>query len=89
MSDLYDFNHRPENWDISEGITIRQSRSNIHLWGGPMHRRAAQAIYTIAFMCLLRVDEVLKIRMEHIEFEPGKMILTLPFRKTHQFGGKF
>lgn len=56
-------------------------------------RRAAQAIYTIAFLCLLRIDEVLKIQIEHIEFidrgtKDYRMVLTLPFRKTHQFGGK-
>ena len=37
---------------------------------------------------MLRSDEVLKIRMEHLEILPTKIILTLPFRKTHQFGGK-
>jgi len=53
-----------------------------------MTRRALHAIYTIAFICMLRSDEVLKIRMEHLEILPTKIILTLPFRKTHQFGGK-
>jgi hypothetical protein len=38
---------------------------------------------------LLRVDEVLKIEMHHIEFiSDTKIKLTLPFRKTHQFGCK-
>jgi len=56
-----------------------------------MARRALQAIYTIAFLCLLRSDEVLKIRREHITYEPGpvpRLVLTLPFRKTHQDGGR-
>jgi hypothetical protein len=57
-------------------------------------RRALQAIYTIAFICLLRSDEVLKIQRDHIEFVEGDdnseyMVLTLPFRKTHQDGRKF
>ena len=56
--------------------------------------RALQAIYTIAFICLLRSDEVLKIRREHIEFVKEDnnnqyMVLTLPFRKTHQDGRTF
>jgi len=51
--------------------------------------RALHAIYTIAFICMLRSDEVLKTQMEHLEILPMKVILTLPFRKTHQFGGKF
>jgi hypothetical protein len=54
-------------------------------------RRALQALYTIAFVCLLRSDEVLKIRRDHIELvkeddEIQYMVLTLPFRKTHQDG---
>lgn len=58
-------------------------------WGGGMTRRALQAIYTIAFLCLLRSDEVLKIRREHVVLEEDDSItLTLPFRKTHQDGGK-
>ena len=43
----------------------------------------------VMFVCLLHVDEVLKIKMEHIVFEDRKIILTLPFWKTRQFGGKF
>jgi len=35
---------------------------------------------------MLRSDEVLKVRMEHFEILSTKIILTLPFRKTHQFG---
>jgi len=71
-----------------------QSESSIHIWGGPLIRRVLQAIYTIAFICLLRSDEVLKIRRDHIEFvkeddEIQYMVLTLPFRKTHQDGRKF
>jgi hypothetical protein len=72
-----------------------QSRSeSIHNWGGPLTRRALQAIYTIAFICLLRSDEVLKIRRDHVEFvkeddNSEYMVLTLPFRKTHQDGRTF
>ena len=92
---LYHFNHLLENWDLNITRTtgschISQSES-IHIWGGPLTRRALQAIYTIAFICLLRSDEVLKIRREHIEFvkednDIQYMVLTLPFRKTHQDG---
>lgn len=55
-----------------------------------MARREIQAIYTIAFLCLLRSDEVLKIRREHIVYDMvnDTITLTLPFRKTHQDGGK-
>ncbi|KAF8128265.1 DNA breaking-rejoining enzyme [Boletus edulis] len=50
------------------------------------------SVYTLAFICLLRVDEVLNIQAHHIQHDclPGeqpRMVLTLPFRKTHQYGG--
>jgi integrase len=90
MEKLYDFNHLPEYWDICEDQpNVAKRNRDIHNWGGPLARRAALAIYTVMFLCLLRVNEVLKIKMEHIVFEDRKVILTLPFRKTHQFGGKF
>lgn len=89
MEKLYDYNHLPEYWKICDDQPFTGTdKHNIHNWGGPLARRAALAIYTVMFVCLLRVDEALKIRMEHIAFEDRKVILTLPFRKTHQFGGK-
>jgi len=60
-------------------------------WGGRSLRIMIQAIYIISFLCLLRFDEVLKIQAHHIEVldeETGEISLRLPFRKTHQFGGK-
>ncbi|KAF9521447.1 hypothetical protein CPB83DRAFT_778726, partial [Crepidotus variabilis] len=89
LDSLYDFNHRPGNWDPKEYQPgSRKSKQDLGQWGGPLTRRAAQAIYTLAFLCLLRVDEVLRIRAEHIETVEGRITLTLPFRKTHQFGGE-
>jgi hypothetical protein len=49
-----------------------------------------QCIYSIAFLCLLRFDEVLRIQLKDIEVVDklkGQIKLTLPFRKTHQYGG--
>jgi len=49
-----------------------------------------QCIYTIAFLCLLRFDEVLRIQLKDIEVVDklkGHIKLVLPFRKTHQYGG--
>ena len=69
---------------------LPRKTKDLHEWGG-MARWALQAIYTIAFLCLLRSDEVLKIRREHIIYEPGPvphLVLTLPCRKTHQDGGR-
>ena len=59
-------------------------------WGGERLRLMLQCIYTIAFLCLLRFDEVLKIQAHHLEVVDegrGEIKLTLPFRKTHKHGG--
>lgn len=45
----------------------------------------------IAFLCLLRIEEVLRIELRHFyihDAKEGKLELTLDFRKTHQAGGK-
>ena len=81
------------NSGISDSAAHFQSKS-LHNWGGPLTRHALQAIYTLAFICLLRSDEVLKIQRDHIEFvkddnDSEYMVLTLPFRKTHQDGRMF
>ncbi|KAF8992310.1 hypothetical protein BDZ89DRAFT_973503 [Hymenopellis radicata] len=60
-------------------------------WCGSSLRICLQAIYTLAFVCLLRVDEVLKIQAQDVswEYDEAKvpsLVLTLNFRKTHQFG---
>lgn len=61
-------------------------------WAGPRLRIMLQCIYAIAFLCLLRFDEVLRIELKDIEVMDklkGRIKLTLPFRKTHQCGGNF
>ena len=61
-------------------------------WGGAKLRIMLQCIYTIAFLCLLRFDEVLRIELKNIDVVDkfkGHIKLTLPFRKTHQYGGTY
>ncbi|KAL1726304.1 hypothetical protein EV714DRAFT_276702 [Schizophyllum commune] len=49
--------------------------------------RLLQAVYTIAFICLLRIDEVLRIQMQDLTWHlDGSIELRLPFRKTKQNG---
>ncbi|KAH9011180.1 hypothetical protein EDB83DRAFT_2177140, partial [Lactarius deliciosus] len=56
-------------------------------WGGPRARRLLQLAFTLAFSCLLRVDEVLKIQShDFVLLDAHTLVLTLPFRKTSQFG---
>ena len=87
---MYDFNHKQEHWTIRNAGYYRLNKKNdVHAWGGGRTRRLLGAAYTLAFLCLLHFDEVLKIEMHHIEFISSEKIkLTLPFRKTHQFGGR-
>lgn len=62
-------------------------------WCGSNLRIGLHAIYTLAFVCLLRVDEVLHIQLRDLKWEQKDgaawLHLELRFRKTHQFGGGF
>ena len=108
LKKLYDFNSQQEdagvpNANILDNPQARAAKDpgshklktkSIHDWGGPTTRRALHAIYTLAFICLLRSDEVLKIRRQDLELvqdddETVYMIVTLPFHKTHQDGRTF
>ena len=90
---LTDFNSLPENWTIlpyAPSPRVRPDRDPLHKWGGGRARRLLHAIYLIAFWCLLRFDEALKIQLHDLEvISPTCIKLTLPFRKTHQYGGEF
>jgi hypothetical protein len=48
------------------------------------------AIYCISFLCLLRSDEALHIQVHELvpEWDKKRLRLTLPFRKTDQYGGE-
>lgn len=90
LKKLYDSNHQSHVWSIKDyAAGSRAQPADLHDWGGGRARRLLQAAYTIAFLCLLRFDEVLKIQVHDIEIIGETCIkLTLPFRKTDQFGGK-
>lgn len=90
MKKLYDENNKPQNSKIKEyEPSSRLQAADIDDWGGGMTRRALQALYTIAFLCLLRSDEVLKIQRENVVLEDDDSItLFLEFRKTHRDGGE-
>ena len=74
--------------DYQPGKHTEKSTAN---WRGGRAHRLLLAAYTIAFLCLLRVDEVLKIQVHDIQFsgedESDHISISLPFRKTHQCGG--
>ena len=57
-------------------------------WGSPRRRLLVHAVVTMAFVCLLRLDEVINLRFEDIQIHTDNHIeLTLSSRKTHQYGG--
>ncbi|KAK6991680.1 hypothetical protein R3P38DRAFT_3331684 [Favolaschia claudopus] len=63
---------------VRAGETATSARAITQLW----------PTYVLSFLCLLRFDEVLKIQLHDIEWVSDTCIkLTLPFRKTSQFGG--
>ena len=92
---MYDFNRRPENWDIKDYTSGTRDKDNIAVkqWGFGRARRLVTLAYNLAFTCLLRFDEVLKIQCHDIRYFPSRdevrerLEITLPFRKTSQYGG--
>lgn len=72
------------NTEIGEDTEISTS------WGGRRARLLVHAVITLAFVCLLRIDEVLNLRAENIEIlSPTSISITLNSRKTQQLGGKY
>ncbi len=57
---------------------------------GPRARRMLQVAYIVAFLCLLRFDEVLAIKFDDLRLLDGgnAIRLTLSHRKTSQYGGE-
>jgi hypothetical protein len=89
---MHQFNQKPENWDIKDYAPGTRSKNDTKEkpWGLGRSRRLLTLAYNLAFTCLLRFDEVLKIQVHDITIIPGAkpcMEVRLPFRKTSQFGG--
>ncbi|KAH9009297.1 hypothetical protein EDB85DRAFT_1881694 [Lactarius pseudohatsudake] len=83
---LYHFNSRVEVRDLRHP-PVKKSKADCNQWAGQNARRLLQLAFTLAFSCLLHVDEVLKIQShDFIDLGEDKLQLTLPFRKTSQFG---
>jgi hypothetical protein len=88
LKQIYDFNQKPENW-IPKDYTPGTKKKAKDQWGGGRTRRLLGLAYTIAFSCLLRVDEVLKIKSPDFRLEgENKLKLKLAFRKTNPVGGE-
>ena len=84
---LYEYNIQPALY------TMQDYDRNHPLPGagycGPHGRRLLNLAYSIAFVCLLRIDEVLQIEHRHVTLLPsGKLEINLDYRKTSQHGGR-
>ncbi|KAJ7814703.1 DNA breaking-rejoining enzyme [Mycena olivaceomarginata] len=85
LQKLYDYNH-------DHGRSTPQpygSTTPAGKWDGAHARLLCWVAYLIAFHCLLRVDEVLNIQAHDVRVDsenPNIIIITLPFRKTAQYG---
>jgi integrase len=90
LQKLHNFNL---SFEEEEGPDSRKCKAERpENWAGHSIRVMLLLIYIIAFLCLLRFDEVLNIKWSWIQLETYKgrkrIKLSLPFRKTHQYGGK-
>ncbi|KAH7874854.1 uncharacterized protein C8R40DRAFT_1046199, partial [Lentinula edodes] len=94
LSDLFEFNNQPKFAEPRPyEPTARNAPKDPTDWGGCCARALLHLGYTLAFCNLLRIDELLKIQVHDIVIEKDPktgvvtLTLTLPFRKTSQFGG--
>jgi len=75
-------------WESGLGSNDRFASEGKEVWRNHKGRALVHAIVTVAFVCLLRVDEVLKLRYDDVKIDDEGMIkIFLPSRKTAQFGG--
>ncbi|KAF8177525.1 hypothetical protein K438DRAFT_1606316, partial [Mycena galopus ATCC 62051] len=84
LEQLYDFNNDQGRSDPKPMGSVKSQR-----WDGARARLSTWNAYLFAFNCLLRVDEVLNMQAQDItkdSEDPEAIIVTLPFRKTHQYG---
>lgn len=88
---MHQFNLKPENWDIKDYAPGTRHKDDIaKKWGLGRARRLLTLAYNLAFTCLLRFDEVLKIQTHDITVLSNDCLeVRLPFRKTSQFGGVY
>lgn len=94
LASLYHFNSQPQFQEPrTYEPTSRSAPQNPTDWGGPRARALLNLAYDFGFCDLLRIDEILKIQVHDIEIAKNPktdhptLTLTLPFRKTSQFGG--
>lgn len=89
----YNMNFPVENSTSYGSTTKKRRQEHPEDWGGHSVRMMLQLLYIVSMLCLLRYDEALRITWQDVQFEQLehgvlRIRLDLPFRKTHQNGGK-
>ncbi len=89
---MYEFNGKAyKRYRQLATLGSASSASSDKEWGRERARRLVHAVITLSFVCLLRIDETLGLRLEDIELPQGpkskSISITLQKRKTDQFGG--
>jgi len=95
MKKLYEFNMAFDKDKEYTSTTRKRKHEHPECWAGFGLRLMLMLLYTISMLCLLRYDEALRITWADVHLEylakgrlPFCVRLDLPFRKTHQHGGR-
>jgi integrase len=84
---IYAYN-QAEGRAAVQAFTPRTSRKAKGSWGSPRRRLLVHAVLTMAFTCLLRIDEALNLCFEDITiFNTEKIEIKLFSTKTQPVGG--
>ena len=88
LCQLHIFNHDKGRCDLNRS-TVGPVSPKDGAWGNARWRLLVLAVAKLAFICLLRINEILTLKFEDIRiFEDNHIQINLPQRKTHQYGGK-
>jgi hypothetical protein len=88
IKEMFDYNNQPQHRTVGYKPTPRKDRQ-IDNWGGPRARLLVHAVVTMAFSCLLRIDEALTLQVADITIlQTECMSITLSQRKTDPYGGR-
>jgi integrase len=83
---LYHYNNSEGRSDIGHPHSTDPTGET--QWGNPRRRLLVHSVLTLAFICLLRIDEVLNLQFQDLQYRSSDHVeVTLDSRKTHPFGG--
>jgi hypothetical protein len=89
IKDLYDFNNQPQHRTMEGYKPTPRKDKKLENWGGPRARLFVHAVVTLAFCCLLWIDEVLTLQALDIRIlSPECLSISLMHRKTDPYGGE-